>query len=141
MRDPALAANLPARRALARSGRRRGAPAAARARPPRSMWKGSSRSLGRTLVLENSKFLLFAADARLHREPLLERRRQPDYIAALAAVRDPPAGRASGRPRRARRCARATPSCAPGSDAQAEAEGRPRDAGAAGAGWTEAARR
>ena len=58
-----LRANLPAtctrRPRAAACGRRSSAPGHRSTAPDRAMWKGSSRSLFRTLVLENSKFLLF----------------------------------------------------------------------------------
>ena len=98
----------------------------------RSMWKGSSRSLFRTLVLENSKFLLFVLTpvftaSLFWNDSVVDyivRSRQ--YVTYPPEGERPPTTREEVRARHAELRARL--------DAQAEAEGRRRGAGAAGAG-------
>ena len=100
--------------------------------PARSMWKGSSRSLFRTLVLENSKFLLFVLTpvftaSLFWNDSVVDyivRSRQ--YVTYPPEGERPPTTREEVRARHAELRARL--------DAQAEAEGRRRGAGAAGAG-------
>ena len=100
--------------------------------PGRSMWKGSSRSLFRTLVLENSKFLLFVLTpvftaSLFWNDSVVDyivRSRQ--YVTYPPEGERPPTTREEVRARHAELRARL--------DAQAEAEGRRRGAGAAGAG-------
>ena len=124
----------PARVARSRSvrsplGARR---ATASTAPDRAMWKGSSRSLFRTLVLENSKFLLFVLTPVFTASlfwndavaDYIVRSRQ--YVTYPPEGERPPTTREEVRARHAELRARL--------DAQAEAEGRRRRAGAAGAG-------
>ena len=96
------------------------------------MWKGSSRSLFRTLILENSKFLLFVLPpvftaSLFWNDAVVDyivRSRQ--YVTYPPEGERPPTTREEVRARHAELRARL--------DAQAEAEGRRRGAGAAGAG-------
>ena len=109
-----------------------GAPGHRSTAPGRSMWKGSSRSLFRTLVLENSKFLLFVLTpvftaSLFWNDAVVDyivRSRQ--YVTYPPEGERPPTTREEVRARHAELRARL--------DAQAEAEGRRRGAGAAGAG-------
>ena len=96
------------------------------------MWKGSSRSLFRTLVLENSKFLLFVLTP-VFTASLFWNDSVVDYIVrSRQYVTYPPEGE---RPPRTREEVRARHAeLRARLDAQAEAEGRRRGAGAAGAG-------
>ena len=109
-----------------------GAPGHRSTAPGRSMWKGSSRSLFRTLVLENSKFLLFVLTpvftaSLFWNDAVVDyivRSRQ--YVTYPPEGERPPTTREEVRARHAELRARL--------DAQAEADGRRRGAGAAGAG-------